>query len=294
MKHMQRRNFWFGIIIASVIIASGLFILQSGSSYSVEKGVSDTYYQETLLQGGGRAPMAKEAAAEAPPPATLRDAALVKEQKVIKTSYLSLEVDSYKNALGEIEGIAFRFGGYTSNSSVQDIAGRKVGYVTVRVPQKNFEDAVREIEAVGRLQQESISSEDVTLQYIDVQARLDNAKRQEEQYLKILGMATTVEDVLAVQVQLERVRADIESMQGTMNYLNNQIDYATVEVQLSEPEKVVHESRLGDALNKAVEAFLSALRGIIIFIGFFIPIAIFLTILALAGQFIYRKLFKEH
>jgi hypothetical protein len=277
-----------------MVIAAGLVVIQSQASYtgmeasppyevlpvyeappaaSREKGM-DAEYEEMV-----EAPSARGAPAP--------------EQKVIKTSYMSLEVSDFRAAADTVDSIARTHGGYTSDSSVRDYAGRKVGYVTVRVPTEKFEDAVKEIETVGDLKEENISLEDVTEHYIDLKARLDNLKRQEERYLDILDMATTVEDVLKIETQLERIRGDIESLQGSLNYLDNRIDLSTIQVQLSEPEKVVHESGLRRAFNEAVDGFLAAIRGIIIFLGYFVPIAVFLTLLSLAGLYVYRKVSKE-
>ena len=290
---MEKKKLLIGVIIVSMVIAAGLVVIQSQSytgmeasppyevlpeyevppALSREKGM-DAEYEE----------MAAAPGAQAPAPT---------EQKVIKTSYMSLEVSDFRVAADAVDSIARTYGGYTSDSSVRDYTGRKVGYVTVRVPTEKFDDAIKEIEAVGDLKEENISLEDVTEHYIDLKARLDNLKRQEERYLDILDMATTVEDVLKIETQLERIRGDIESLQGSLNYLDNRIDLSTIQVQLSEPEKVVHESGIRRAFNEAVDGFLAAIRGIIIFLGYFIPIAVFLTLLSLGGLFVYRKVSKE-
>ena len=290
---MEKKKLLIGVIIVSMVIAAGLVVIQSQSytgmeasppyevlpeyeappALSREKGM-DAEYEE----------MAAAPGAQAPAPT---------EQKVIKTSYMSLEVSDFRVAADAVDSIARTYGGYTSDSSVRDYTGRKVGYVTVRVPTEKFDDAIKEIETVGDLKEENISLEDVTEHYIDLKARLDNLKRQEERYLDILDMATTVEDVLKIETQLERIRGDIESLQGSLNYLDNRIDLSTIQVQLSEPEKVVHESGIRRAFNEAVDGFLAAIRGIIIFLGYFIPIAVFLTLLSLGGLFVYRKVSKE-
>jgi len=265
---MERKNLLIGIIVVSVIIAAAA-ALQS-SQYSYEKAEPALLERPTFEQVKyEEAPFdeAVEVAEESGilPPGAARApgaAPVPQEQRLIKTSYISLEVET--------------------------------GYVTVRVPQQDFEDAVKEIEAVGTLEEERISIEDVTEQYIDLKARLENAKNQEEAYLEILNMATTVEDVLKVEIQLERIRGDIESLQGRLNYMENRTNFSTVQVRLSEPEKITHESGIGRAFSQAIDAFLSAVRGIIIFLGFFIPIAFFLTCVALLGRFVYRKWFKEH
>ncbi|KYK34274.1 MAG: DUF4349 domain-containing protein [Theionarchaea archaeon] len=292
---MKKKNVLIGVIIVSAIIAGGLAVIQSQRSAYV---VEELYYEEALeiprektvdYSEGAPPPMAEEMAAA---PSGERAPAVPTEPKVIKTSYMSLEVEEFRKAADAVGDIAKGYGGYVSNSSVRDVGGRKVGYVTVRVPGEKFEDAIKEIEGVGTLKEENVSLEDVTERYIDLKARLENLERQEERYLEILDMAVLVEDVLKVETQLERIRGDIESLQGTLNYLDNRIDLSTIQVQLSEPVEVVHEPGIKDAFNRAIDGFLAAVRGIIVFLGYFIPIAIFLAIVAFGGWFLYRKMSK--
>lgn len=273
-----------GVIVTSVVIAGGLAVLQSASRPSVR--YTEQIYDEEL---------SGESYMKAPPegePAPQERSLL--EQKVIKTSYMSLEVEDFQTAADEIGLIANRYGGHVADFSAQKIKDRTIGTVTVRIPEDNFEEVIKEIEKVGDLKEENITLEDVTEQYIDLKARLENSERQEQRYLEILEMAVTVEDVLKVENQLGRIRGDIESMQGRLTYLDNRISLSTVQVQLSEPEVIVHESGIGKAFNDAIDAFLSAVRYIIIFMGYFIPVAVFLTVVALLGRIIYRKLSKDH
>ena len=280
---MEKKKILFGVVIVSVIISVGL-----AAAWSQSFSVSEVpYYEPVVMKEAGTRESSLDMEEAMPAPG-----AAPAEQMVIKTSYMSLEVQDFRTAADAVSDIARKYGGYVADSSVRDYGGRKVGYVSVRVPTSEFEKTIKEIETVGVLQEENVSLEDVTEQYIDLEARLENLKRQEKRYLEILEMATTVEDVLTVETQLERIRGDIESLQGSLNYLDNRIDLSTIQVQLSEPEKIAHESGIGKAFSEAAEAFLSAIRGIIIFMGFFIPIAVFLTLVSLAGYYIYKKASK--
>lgn len=296
----MKRKIVFGVIIVSVIIAAGLAVIQSQRAMYTEESYGEEPFDvgvEPPFEGEAEYEevMAEEASGlfqreAAAPPAERAPAPA--EQKVIKTSYLSLEVEEFRTAADAVGAVAKNYNGYVSDSSVQDYKGRKIGYVTVRVPSGKFEDVVKEIEQIGTLKEENVSLEDVTEHYIDLKARLENFKRQEERYLEILDMAATVEDVLKVEAQLERIRGNVESLQGTLNYLDNRIDFSTIQVRLSEPAQVIHEPGIKDAFNRAIDGFLAAIRGIIIFLGYFIPIAIFLTIIAFVGLFLYKKISK--
>jgi hypothetical protein len=296
---MRKRIALIGIIGCSCVLAVFMAVVQVGQSQYVQE---DTLIREpeagrvVNIYGSSRGIFSlpsvfKESEPSSLPPSGGESGS--SESKLVKTANLYLEVDSYPDALKAVEETAARYSGYVSDSAVQQYDDREVGHVTVRVPEDNFEEAVKDIENVGDLKEENLTLEDVTEEYIDLNARLDNLKHQEQRYLEILDMATTVEDVLKVETQLERIRGDIESLQGTLNYLENQIQYSVIYVQLAEPKEVVHESGIGSAFNQAIDGFLGAIRGIIIFLGYFIPVALFLTLLAFAGMTIHRKIFKK-
>jgi hypothetical protein len=145
------------------------------------------------------------------------------EQHIIKTADLALAVDGVEAKTYEIISLATGRGGFVQTSTlVEDEAGYKTGYVTVRVPSDTFEDSVAAIKDLAvRVDRESINGQDVTEQYTDLEARLRSAQAQEEQYLVILDKAVTVQDILAVQQYLQNIRYEIESLQGQIDSLGN-------------------------------------------------------------------------
>jgi predicted nuclease with TOPRIM domain len=81
----------------------------------------------------------------------------------------------------------------------------------------------------------NIKSEDVTEQYIDLKARLENAQREEKILLDFLNKATNVKDMLEIEKELSRIREQIEYYTGQLKYLESRIDYSTITIELSEP-----------------------------------------------------------
>ena len=215
------------------------------------------------------------------------------EQKLIKTSYITLEVEDFYETSTSIKEIVSFHKGYIADTSERDDDGRKYGYITARVPQQYFEDVTEEIKALGKVDEAKTAVEDVTEEYVDLQARLNNLKKQEERYLEILGAATTVEDILSVETQLERIRGEIESYEGRLQYLDSLIDYATLHITIREPKKETFDIGLIDAIKDAIQGFFTALRAVIIFLGYFIPVVIIFGILAYIGRACYRRFFKE-
>lgn len=156
--------------------------------------------------------------------------------KIIKTGSIEMTATDVPKTTDAITSTVDGLGGFVQNASrSEDANGLSSAYITVRVPNEQFDAALTAIKALGtHVNNESIQGDDVTEQYTDLSARLTAAKAQEAQYLVILTSAKTVGDVLAVQEHLAIVRAEIESLQGQITYLENRTSLSTISVVISE------------------------------------------------------------
>ncbi|MCX9026525.1 MAG: DUF4349 domain-containing protein [Candidatus Methanoperedens sp.] len=212
------------------------------------------------------------------------------DRKVISTASLTLEVKNVEKASDDILKIVEASQGFISDSSTYDSGGSKNGRMTIKVPQKNFYSAIAQIEVLGTEKSREISGQDVTEEWIDVGARLDNLKKQEARFQEILKNASTVKDVLDVERELERVRGEIESLTGRMNYLNQSVEMATITVNVNEPAPIAGEGwGITDALREAAAGFIGSINGLIVFIGYILPIVIFIAIIVLLARWVKRK-----
>lgn len=162
------------------------------------------------------------------------------DQKIIKTGYLDLQVNDVSESVSKISTYTNGNGGFVQDSDISEREdGTHFGNMTVRLPSETFDAAMDEIASYATLvQTRSSQGQDVTEQYTDLEARLGNAQAQEQEYLKILKQATSVEDILSVQQYLGQVRQEIESYQGQVKYLSNQTSYSTITIGLSESSAV--------------------------------------------------------
>ncbi len=212
------------------------------------------------------------------------------DRKIISTASLTLEVKSAEKAFNDIAKIVEASQGFISGSSTYDSGGRKNGQMTIRVPQKNFYSTIAQIEALGTEKSRQISGQDVTEEWIDVGARLDNLKKQESRFQEILKNASTVKDVLEVERELERVRGEIESLTGRMNYLNQSIEMSTITVNVMEPAPIAGEGwGITEALREAAAGFIGSVNGLIVFIGYILPIVVFIALIVLLARWAKRK-----
>lgn len=209
---------------------------------------------------------------------------LITERKTIVTTNLRLEVKDVKVAVDRITDVAHKFDGYVSYSSINAENKFKTGSITIRVPKEKHDAAVEEITELGEVKSEGTSGRDVTEEYIDLEARLNNLKKQEERLLVILDKAESVEDLLKVEKELARVRGEIESLTGRKKYLDNRIEFSTISVQLREPEPVTYTWGIRGTLRKAIQAFFSVITALVILVGYLLPIAILIGFVLLARR----------
>lgn len=213
------------------------------------------------------------------------------DRKIISTASLTMEVENTENTFKEITQIVQISGGFISSSSIYEVAERNNGEITVKVPQKNFHSSIEQIEALGTVKSKQISGQDVTEEFIDLNARLGNLKKQETRLQEILNIATTVTDVLDVEYELERVRGEIERLTGRLNFINQSVEMSTISIRAREPTPITGGDGFGfvDALKEGLTGFIESVYGIIIFIGYMLPIALFVAVVILIAVWIKRK-----
>ncbi|MEI6155733.1 MAG: DUF4349 domain-containing protein [bacterium] len=171
---------------------------------------------------------------------------------VIRTGTFSLEVEDVDATLTKLTGVVKSQGGYVSGSYRYTDTSTPYLTVTFRVPAASFDAAVLALRAEGTVLSEQISTYEVTMQLVDLEARLRNLRASETALLDLMSRATTVSDVLAVQTQLTAVRSDIESYDAQRAALADQVAMATVSVTISPIGSSIGNATSGFDLGKEV------------------------------------------
>lgn len=212
--------------------------------------------------------------------------------RVVKTAELRVKVkrDGFTNAFDEVASIAARHGGFVADSSTSIRDDAASGRVTVRVPVAAFDAARRELRALGSVEGESLRGEDVSAQLVDLDARIRSLQAQEEALRALLGKANTVGEVIQVQDHLFQTRTQIEQLQAQRAHLDDAAALATLSVSLFEPGAASRNSNpeptsgLAHDLDRAVDAAVAVVGGMLITIGAVTP----LTVLALVAWLLSR------
>ena len=214
---------------------------------------------------------------------------------IVRYGNLSLEVNDVDDALGRVTTIIDSAGGYISSSSRSGEGEYLYLSVTLRVPAAEFSAVMASLRSEGEVLYEDIYSYEVTMQVLDLEARLENLRASETAFLKLLDRAQTVADVVAVQSELSRIQGDIESFEAQLSGVKDQVEMASVMLSLSLPVSPINAASgdfdLGYEISNALANLINVGRAVftaainIVVIG--IPIAV---IGALFGSLIGRVL----
>ena len=145
---------------------------------------------------------------------------------------MNVEVPDVDAAVTAVSNVATALGGFVESLSNDS---KERAQVTIRVPQEQFFEAVARVATTGEVKSRNLGSQDVSDQYVDLQARLKTSKAEEERYLQLLARANSVTEILALERELTRVRGDIERAQGQLNLLERRVALATLTVTLNRP-----------------------------------------------------------
>jgi Domain of unknown function (DUF4349) len=150
------------------------------------------------------------------------------------------------------------------------------------VPSTRFEDALRDLEELGRMRSENVSGVDVTQEFVDLQARLRNWQAQETVLLRLMDRATSVTDTIRVQGELSRVQLEIERLRGRLDYLEDQTDLGTITANFVAGGPVPQPpSTLVRAWRQALQGSLEVVSTVIVGAGYLVPIAILAAVAGL-------------
>lgn len=209
--------------------------------------------------------------------------------RVIKNISLEIQIkeDEFQRQFSRAGSLAEQFGGFVTNSQVSETDGELAsGTLTIRVPSDRFEEAVGRLKDLGKVTAEDRSGQDVTKQFVDLEARLKQAKAEEAFFLRLMDEARGISDMIQVQSQLSGVQLRIEEIQGQLNYLRDQTALSTVSVRLYEPGAPASGSPqpLAEAWEGAIDGFQSVIGGLVVAAGWLAPFGL----IALAGLFVLK------
>jgi hypothetical protein len=216
--------------------------------------------------------------------------------QVIRQAQLSITVNSnsFDTKLSDVRALVARQGGFISGTDAQANPGSnapiRTGVITFMVPAAKFDDTITQLTAMGKVQNLHVAGNDVSAQYVDLQARLVNEEAQRDAMLALLQKAQSVQDIIAVQNQLGQITGQIEELKGQIQYIDHNTAYSTVTVDLMEagaPAQATSQDTWGfaSALSDAAHNFVTTLNYLISGLGAVGPVVIVLGL----GYLLWRR-----
>lgn len=208
-------------------------------------------------------------------------------RKLIKNGTLEFETEDLQKTLTSIKQAAQVSGGYIANEHSTSNHNQFWNSITVRMPSSEFDNFITLVSrGVDKFDKREIKSQDVTEEYVDLQARIEAKKKLEQRYLEILKTANTVKDILQVEAEAGKIREEIERAEGRLRFLENQTSLSTVNIGFYKTTEVVTiaENTFISSIKDGLMNGVSIIKAIIIGLVNIWP----LLVLGLGGWFLYR------
>jgi len=157
------------------------------------------------------------------------------ERRIVRTGEMQLAVADLGAARTALLDATKRAGGYVAEDRAAETSRTVQRTLRVRVPAAAFEELVAAVERLGEVEAAHVTADDVTTQWIDVEARVRAKRQMENRYLELVARAANVAEVMHVERELGLVRAEIEAMESKLRALGDQVALSTLTVTLSAP-----------------------------------------------------------
>ena len=277
------------VLIFSLLTACDSSSISSNTAIATRSGSTENLSQQPAAQ---QVSLDQAANSQTQPTAT--------ERKIIRNADLQLEANAPEETQQKITAIAENKGGFviesTQSASDVKVTTRDVVTMTVRVPGEKFGEALDEIRKSGnRVIVETVKGQDVTEEFVDIEARLKAKKALEEQFIEIMKRSNSVADALNVQRELANVRGEIEQIEGRKRFLENQTSLSTIKIRIQTPNAFSAGSsgffyQLGQAFSSGFDF---ALNFILVLITLFIGLLPFLIFIVLPIYLLLRYFLKR-
>lgn len=221
-------------------------------------------------------------------------------RKLIRRASLTIESTEFQKSLNHINGLITEYGGYIQNSQ---ISGNRYGsqdnrsaYIVVRIPDAKLGLFLDGAEDLGNIISRSESTEDVTSQYTDTQARLTSLKTEFDRLLVLIDRAEKLEDIIKIEERLSQVRYQMDSVTAQLKMLDNEVDFSTVSIELYEV-KFFSSSEENDILQRIKTGFMESIlnlsntiQNLIVAVISYIPYIFVAGIIVAPVLYLYRRI----
>lgn len=221
-------------------------------------------------------------------------------RKLIRNVNLSVETTGFDALISNLTAAVTGFGGYVEQSDISGNSvsssydGNRYAYLTVRVPSDKLDLFITQVEEQGNITNKSESTQDVTLQYSDIESRKKSLTIEQERLWALLEKADTLEAVIALESRLSEIRYQLEAFESQLRTYDNQVDYSTVSINISEvkvltptaPDSVI--TRIQKGFTRNLSNVADGLVDFFVWLVSSLPVLVLLAIIAALAFFLVR------
>jgi Holliday junction resolvase RusA-like endonuclease len=224
----------------------------------------------------------------------LNNESTVKNKKIIKDGDISIKTNDIYASKKGIDNLLKKLNAYYESEKLQNDDQTISYYLKIRVPSDNFEKLIISIEnGKDEIISKSIQAKDVTEEYIDIESRLTNKREYLKRYKELLSKASTVKDIIAIEENIRILQEEIESKEGRLKYLNDQVLFSTLDINLYKEKEFVYKPQPQDKFSERVKKSLSnGWKSVVEFVLWTITIWPYI-ILLLFAFFVIKRIIKK-
>lgn len=220
--------------------------------------------------------------------------------KMIYNGYMEMQTQDFDAAASGIEALVRELGGYFQQSSVSNrgSSSYRYGSYTIRIPAAQFEAFFQRAGQLCHVTYTNTTADDVSESYYDTEARLETARIKLERLQQLLAKATSMEDIITIESAISETEWDIENLSGTLRHYDALVDYATVNVELSEVYQLSGQDkavttfggRLGQSFVNGLRAVGSALEDFAVWLAYsWVWLAVIAAVIVVVIRIVRRR-----
>jgi hypothetical protein len=213
------------------------------------------------------------------------------EEKIIKTAYATIKTPKVEEAYDKTLNLVKKYDAIILNAYMSEYADVREAQLLIKLPPEHFMAVLDELPLIGTVESKSISEEDVTEEYYDIEARLANARKVQDRLYGILKKSNRVEDILKVEKEIERVGEKIEVLEGKIRYFDSKVDYSRITITIySRKTQFIDLGTIGRGFQDAIKYAVHFFFIIIWFIIIIIPLVAVILIMRPGITFLFKRI----
>ena len=222
------------------------------------------------------------------------------DRKLIRTANMEAETDDLDALMAYLDQRISQLGGYVEARQIRNMTTYRSGELTVRIPAERMDEFTGNVAEKANVTYRSEDVDDITLTYVDTQSRVKALETEQTRLLELLEKAENMSDILAIESKLAEVRGDLESVTSQLRLYDNQVDYATVRLTVTQVTEytVVEEQTVWERISTGFVSNLKNMaNGVVDFFVFLIvclPLLIPVAVIAVIVILIVRRRKKKN